>query len=99
METLEELIEAGVNDKNCTVDEEYGNAFEEMIRTEFIKMLWHKDDVPEEGKVCLINHTKYSGYPYKIAYYNKTDEVFINSDYSIHKSDVIKWCYLDDILH
>lgn len=94
--SIEDYIEAAFKNKNCSVDDEYGKAFEEMIRTEFLKGLWHKasEEIPYETACIVITKDN----AIKLMSFNKRFNSFLGTNDEEPYENIDKYCYVIDIL-
>lgn len=96
MKTGEELIDVCIEIKHCSVGDGYGDAFDEMIRTEFLNGVWHKasENIPNES--CCIVITKDDDI--KIMCFNKRSNSFLRTNDEEPYGNIDKWCYITDML-
>lgn len=92
MERVEELIEYGLENKERSADDGYGEEFDEIIRTK----CWHKasETIPYES--CCIVITKDNAI--KLMCFNKRFNSFFGTNDEEPYENIDKWCYATDIL-
>lgn len=95
MKTVEELIEADIENKNCSIDKEYAEEFDDTIRNVFLNKRWHNgNEVPKFPNSFLIL------FSYPEADMELTGIITKEIDWKSFTTNriVCKWCYLQDLL-